>query len=83
MVLIRESIRQEIQVMEDVMSHDFPSIWLQKILIENTSPKLEPTLELHSRAVPSAEANHLVNGPYTGRNSGGRQIKKRYIILKW
>ena len=41
----------------------------------DTSPKSEPILELHSRAVPSAEAHHLVKGPKTGKNSGGRRIK--------
>ena len=29
-----------------------------------------------SRAVPTVEAHHCVNGPDTGRNSGGRPIKK-------
>ena len=29
------------------------------------SPKSEPTLELHSRDVPSVEAYHHVNGPNT------------------
>ena len=33
----------------------------------DTSPRSEPTLELHSRAV---------DGPDTERNSGGRRIKK-------
>ena len=36
----------------------------------------KPALELHSWAAPSVEAHHSVNGPNTGRNSGGRQIKK-------
>ena len=36
---------------------------------------LLPTLELNSRAAPSVEEHHSVNGPDTGRNSGGRQIK--------
>ena len=36
----------------------------------------EPALELHSRAAPSVEAHHRVNGPDTERNSGGRWIKK-------
>ena len=43
----------------------------------DTSPESEPALELHSRAVPSVEAHHRVNGPDTGRNSGGRQIIKK------
>ena len=30
----------------------------------------------HSRAAPSVEAHHRVSGPNTGRNCGGRQIKK-------
>ena len=48
------------------------SIWIQ-------APIQEPTLELHSRAVPSVEAHHRVNGPNTGRNSGDRQIIKKEI----
>ena len=36
----------------------------------------DPALELHSRTVPSVEAHHHVNGPDTGSNSKGRQIKK-------
>ena len=36
----------------------------------------EPALELHSRAAPSVEAHHRINGPDTERNSGGRWIKK-------
>ena len=36
---------------------------------------IEPTLELNSRATPSVEAHHPVNGPDTGRFSGGRRIK--------
>ena len=44
-----------------------PSIGMCKPLI---------ALELHSRAAPSVEANHRVNGPDTERNSGGRGIKK-------
>ena len=42
----------------------------------DTSPTSEPTLELHSRAARSVEAHRQVSGPNTGRNSGGRQIKK-------
>ena len=34
-----------------------------------------PALELHSRAVPSEEAHHRVNGPNTGINFGGRRKK--------
>ena len=40
------------------------------------SPKSEPALEPHSSAAPSLKAHHHVNGPDTGRNSGGRWIKK-------
>ena len=36
----------------------------------------EPILEIHNRAVPTVEAHHCVNSPDTGRNSGGRQMKK-------
>ena len=43
------------------------------------SPKSEPAQELHSRAVPSVEAHHCVNGPNTKRNSGGRQIIKKAL----
>ena len=45
------------------------------------SPKSEPALELHNRAVPSMEAHYHVNGPNTGRNSGGRQIKTKKHTL--
>ena len=38
----------------------------------------EPTLVLHSRAVPSVDAHHHISGPNTERNSGGRRIKKTY-----
>ena len=38
------------------------------------SPKSEPTLGLHGRAALSVEAHHRVNGPNTGRNSGGGPI---------
>ena len=41
------------------------------------SPKSEPILELHSRAALSVEAHHHVNGPDTGKNSGGRWIIKK------
>ena len=45
--------------------------------------KLEPALELQSRAVPSVEAHQCSDGPDTGRNSGGRQIiKNKQIIIK-
>ena len=40
------------------------------------SPESEPAQELNRRAAPSVEAHHRVNGPNTGRNSGGRRIKK-------
>ena len=42
----------------------------------------EPTLELHSRAAQSVEAHHRVNSPDTGRNSGGRRIKKKLFPVK-
>ena len=38
----------------------------------DTSPKSE----LISRAAPSVEAHHRSVGPDTGRNSGGKRIKK-------
>ena len=44
------------------------------------APNQEPVLELHSRAVPSVEVHHCVNGPDTGRNSGGRW--KKCILCK-
>ena len=40
----------------------------------------EPTLELNSRAASNLEAHHCVNGPYTGRNCGGRQIIKKKTV---
>ena len=43
------------------------------------APNQEPTLELYSRAAPSVVAYHRVNGPDTGRKSGGRQIIKRCV----
>ena len=46
------------------------------ITMINMSHDQEPALELHSRAVPSVDAHHGVNGPDTGSNSGGRRIKK-------
>ena len=46
----------------------------------DTSPKSEPALELNSRAAPSVEAHHRVNGQNTGRISGGRWIKKNLKI---
>ena len=39
----------------------------------------EPTLELQSRAAPSVEAFHSVNGPDTGRNSRGRRVIKKSL----
>ena len=36
-------------------------------------------LELHSRAAPSVESHHHVNGPDTGRNYGGRRIIKKHF----
>ena len=53
--------------------------WYQLNLMEKTQclqqRDKKPTLELHSRAAPSVAAHHHVNGPNTGRNSRGRQIK--------
>ena len=65
-------------------------IWFKKIIVflqtelcllsllslQNTSPKSEPALELHSRAAPSVEAYQCSVGPETGRNSRERRIKK-------
>ena len=45
----------------------------------DTSPKSEPALELHSRAVQSVVAHHRVSGPNTGRNSAGRQTIKKMV----
>ena len=45
----------------------------------NTSPKSEPTLELHSRAAPSVETHHCASGPNTGRNSGGKWKTKKTL----
>ena len=42
-----------------------------------TCPKSELALELHSRAAPSVEAHHHLDGPDAGRNSGGRQLIKK------
>ena len=47
-----------------------------KIKCKALYPNQEPVLELHSRAAPSVEAHHRVNGPDTERNSGGRRTKK-------
>ena len=41
------------------------------------SPDSEPVQELYSRAAPSVEAHHHVNGSDTGSNSGGRQTIKK------
>ena len=32
-------------------------------IVPKKAPNQEPTLELHSRAAPSVEAHHCVNGP--------------------
>ena len=37
---------------------------------------------LHSRAAPSVEAHHPVNGLDTGRNSGGRRIQN-FVQFVW
>ena len=50
--------------------------FIETIQTMDTSPKSEPTLELHSRAAPSVEAHHHVSSPNTGRNSKGRQTIK-------
>ena len=52
-----------------------PSIGVVCILL--ISPKSEPALDLHTRAAPSVEAHYHVNGPDTGRNSGGRRIVEK------
>ena len=39
-----------------------------------SAPNQESALKLHSRAAQCVEEHHHVNGPDTGRNSGGRQI---------
>ena len=49
----------------------------------DTYPESEPAQELHSRAAPSVEARHRSVGPDTGRNSGGRQIKKKKKKIFW
>ena len=46
----------------------------------NTNPESEPALELHSQAVASVEACHHVNGPDTGKNSGGRRQQNTIVI---
>ena len=40
---------------------------------------LNQALELHSRAAPSVEAHHCVNGSDTVRKSGGRRIIKKVL----
>ena len=57
-------------------------LWVVLLYI---SPKSEPAKEQHSRAAPSVEAHHRVNGPDTGRNSGGRRIKNiiTYCVLSF
>ena len=47
----------------------------------DTSPKSEPTLELHSRAALSVEAHPRSVCPDAGRNYGGRQKKSLLTIL--
>ena len=61
------------------MNEVIVGIGIQGLTVINTNrigPKSEPALELHSRAAPSVEAHHCVSGPNTGKNSGGRRIKK-------
>ena len=52
----------------------------------DTSPKLDPALELISRAAPSVEAHHRSVVPNVRRNSGGRQIiikqKSSYDVFR-
>ena len=52
-------------------SWNFLKVFFLEANIEekHISPKTEPALELHSRAAPSMEAHHHVNGPNIGRNS--------------
>ena len=59
--------------MDKTLAHGVP----HKPSIGIEAPNQEPTLELHNRAVPSVEAHQGVNGPDTGRNSGGRWIIKK------
>ena len=47
------------------------------------SPKSEPVLELHNRAMPSVEALHRVSGSNTGRNSGERRIKNGNMSIHY
>ena len=55
---------------------EFPdTIALKQIWIQ--APNQEPALKLHSRAVPSVDAHHHVNGPDTGINSRARRIIKK------
>ena len=54
-----------------VVSRAYPT-WY--VVSPQHAPNQEPALELHSRAAPSVEAHHHVNGPDTGRNSRGRWI---------
>ena len=44
------------------------------------APNQSPALELHSKAAPNVEAHKCVNGPDTGKNSGGGQIKKSFLL---
>ena len=47
------------------------------------APNQETVLELHRRAAPSVDAHHYVNGPDTERNSGGRWIIKKTVMVMW
>ena len=40
-----------------------------------------PALELHCRAAVGVEAHYRVNGPNTGRNSGGKWIIKKTVLV--
>ena len=61
--------------------HYFESLIVNLLWIQANNQ--EPALELHSRAVPSVEAYNLVNGPDTGRNSGGRQKKPNLNLISF
>ena len=46
----------------------------------NSSLDISPNARAHPRAASSVEAHHCVNSPDTGRNSGGRRMKKFAIV---
>ena len=47
------------------------------LMTKGYKPQIKSPLKLHSRAVPRVEAPNHISIPNTGRNSGGRQIKKK------